>query len=86
MKIIRPDVIHELNNAMFRSVIVDESTDTAMKEQMSVYVRFVHVEKRIVVEDFLEMKQIHGHPTATPLFEAMMDVFNPGDGVSLPLN
>ena len=86
MKILQPDLIHELNNAMFWSVIVDESTDTATKKQMSVYICFVHVEKCIVVEDFLKMKQIHGHPTATTLFEAMMDVFNPGDGVSLPLN
>lgn len=86
MRILRPDLIHELNNAMFWSVIVDESTDTATKEQMCVYVRFVHIEKRTVVEDFLEMKQIQGHPTASTLFEAMMEVFSPGDGVSLPLN
>ena len=84
MKFLRPDLIHE--HAMFWSVIVDESTDTATKEQMFVSVRFVHVEKCIVVKDLLKMKQIDGHPTATILFEAMMDVFNPGNGVSLPLN
>ena len=34
------------------------------------------------MEDFLEIKQILGHPTATTLFEAMMEVFNPEDSAN----
>ena len=51
-----------------------------------VHVCSFYVEKCIVLEDFLEIKQILGHPTATTLFEAMMEVFNPEDSASLPLN
>ena len=31
-KVLRPDLINQLKNAIFRSIIVDESTDTAPKE------------------------------------------------------
>ena len=46
-KVLKPDLINQLKNACFWSIIVDESTDTATKEQMCIYVRFVNVEKRI---------------------------------------
>ena len=60
---------------------------TATKEQMCIYVRFVNVEKQAVVEDFLEMKQILGHPTATAIFGSMMQVLDPEDPNSkLPLD
>ena len=86
-RVLRPDLIGQLKNAIFWSVIVDESTDTATKEQMCMYVRFVDVDKYTVVEEFLEMKQILGHPTATTIFDAMMEVFNPDDtDRKLPLN
>ena len=73
-KVLRPDLIDQLKNAIFWSIIVDDSTDTATKEQMHMYVRFVNVEKQAVVEYFLEMKQVLGHPTATAIFEAMMSI------------
>ena len=86
-RVLRPDLIGQLKNAIFWSVIVDESTDTATKEQMYMYVGFVDVDKYTVVEEFLEMKQILGHPTATTIFDAMMEVFNPDDSNrKLPLN
>ena len=86
-KVLRPDLINQLKNAIFWSIFVDETTDTATKEQMCMYVRFVNVEKQAVVEYFLEMKQVLGHPTATAIFEAMMQVLDPEDqNWKLPLN
>ena len=78
-KVLMPDLINQLKNAIFWNIIVDESTDTATKEQMCMYVRFVNVEKQAVGEYFLEMKQVLGHPTATAIFEAMMHVLDPED-------
>ena len=86
-KVLRPNLINQLKNSIFWSIIVDESTDTTTKEHMCMYVRFVNVEKQAVVEYFLEVKQVLGHPTATEIFEAMMQVFNPEDqNCKLPLD
>ena len=86
-KIIRPDLIDQLKSVNFWSINVDESIDTATNEQMCMYVHLVDIIKQAVVEDFLEVKQILGHPTATTLFEAMMQVFDPEDSdQKLPLN
>ena len=67
-KVLRPDLINQLKNIIFWSIIVDESSDTATKERMCMYVHFVNVEKQAVVEYFFEMKQVLGHPTATANF------------------
>ena len=86
-KIIRPDLIDQLKRAIFWSIIVYASTNTATKEQKCMYVRFADIIKKAVVEDFLEVKQILGHPTATTVFEAMMQMFDPEDSdQKLPLN
>ena len=76
-KVLRQKLINQLKNAIFWSTIVDESNDTAKKEQRCMYVHFVNVEKQEVVEDFLEMKQVHGHPNDTAIFEAMMQMLDP---------
>ena len=84
--ILKPDTIQQVKNALYWSIIVDESTDSATKEQMGMYVRFVSVERQMIVEDFLEMKQILEHPTSDTIFSAMMDVFQPeDDALKLPL-
>ena len=47
-----------LQNALFWSVIADESTDSCTQEQLIIYVRFIDIEKQIVQETFLEVKQM----------------------------
>ena len=66
--VLKPDVIQQVNNALYWSIIVDESTDSATMEQMGVYVRFVNTTKCTIQEEFLEMKQVLGHPTADTIF------------------
>ena len=84
--ILKPDTIQQVKNALYWSIIVDESTDSATKEQMGMYVRFVSVKRQMIVEDFLEMKLILGHPTSDTIFSAMMDEFQPeDDALKLPL-
>lgn len=59
------------------------STDSATK---GMYVRFVNVEKDMIVEDFLQIKEVVGHPTADAILSAMMEVFEPeDDDCKLPL-
>ena len=80
-----PELIEELNNALFWGLIIDESTDSSTKEQMGLYVRYVSLEQRCILESFLEMKQISGHPTAAVLFDAVMNVMTPEDqSLALP--
>ena len=52
---------------------------------MGLYVRYVSLEQRCILESFLEMKQISGHPTAAVLFDAVMNVMTPEDqSLALP--
>ena len=83
--VLQPELIDNLNKALFRGLIIVESTDSATKEQMGLYVRYISLEQRCVVEAFLEMKQILGHPTAAALLGAVMSVLIPEDGrLALP--
>jgi hypothetical protein len=85
--ILKPDSIEQVKNALYWSIIVDESTDSATQEQMGIYIRYVDVGKHVIVEDFLEMKQILGHPTSATIYSAMMEVLDPeDDDYKLPLN
>ena len=46
-------------------------------EQLGVYVRYIDVEKGKILENFLEMKRVTGHPTANNIFTCLMEVLNP---------
>lgn len=58
---IRSDILNEVRNAKFYSIIADEVTDTANKEELSLVIRYVHDgEIREVFVDFLEVERITG--------------------------
>ena len=58
---IRGDIIAEVKRAKFYSVIADEVTDTANKEQLSISLRFVlDCAVKEVFVDFVEVERITG--------------------------
>ena len=65
----------------------DESTDSATKEQLGVYVRYIDVAKDKIAESFLEITQIYGHPDTNNIFSCLMEVINPEDSEgSMPID
>ena len=62
--ILKPGVVNCVHNLPFLSLVADESTDSATKEQLGVYVRYFGLDQGKLVEEFLEMKQVIGHPDA----------------------
>lgn len=58
---IRSDILNEVRNTKFYSIIADEVTDTANKEELSLVIHYVHDgEIREVFVDLLEVEQITG--------------------------
>ena len=85
--ILKPSVVSCVHNSPFWSLVADESTDSATKEQLSVYVRYFDLDQGKLVEEFLEMKQVIGHPDANNIFKSLMEVLDPDiSDEKLPLN
>ena len=72
-KVLRPNVIKGVKNSPFWSIMADESTDSATKEQLGVYVRYIDLEDCKISENFLEMKRVTGHPDAKNIFNSLME-------------
>lgn len=77
--VLRPSVVQAVCASPFWSLMADESTDSATMEQLGVYVRYIDLEKDQILENFLEMKCVTGHPTAENIFTSLMEVLDPED-------
>jgi len=77
--VLRPNVVKAVNASPFWSIMADESTDSATMEQLGVYVRYIDMEKFKITENFLEVKQVTGHPNASNIFNCLMEVIDPED-------
>ena len=85
--ILKLSVVNCVRNSPFWSVVADESTYSATKEQLGVYIRYFDLDQVKLVEEFLEMKQVIGHPDANNIFMSLMEVLDPDvSGEKLPLN
>lgn len=69
---LKPAVVQGVKDSPYWSLIADESTDSSTHEQLSLFVRYINLQEQKLVEEFLEMKQIVGYPTAANLFTAVM--------------
>ena len=69
---IRNEIIAEVKRAKFYSVIADEVTDTANKEELSLSLRFVvdGTVKEVFV-DFVEVERITGQVLAQTILHAI---------------
>ncbi|KAL4592042.1 hypothetical protein LXL04_005021 [Taraxacum kok-saghyz] len=72
-------IINDIGESFF-SIIVDESRDISIKEQMSVVLRYVDMEGR-VIERFLGIEHVP-NTTATTLKETLVSLFS-GHGLSI---
>ena len=67
---IRRDIIKEVKSARFYSIIADEVTDVANKEELSLVLQYVHErEIREVFVDFLEVERITGSVLGNAILE-----------------
>ena len=68
------DILSEVKQAKYYSVIADEVCDISNKEQFSICLRYVH--DKAVKEmflDFVEVERIKGHVLATALLRCLSD-------------
>lgn len=70
-EILKPTLLKRIRDSLFWTLIANESTDTATKEQLGLYVRYIDLGEGKLVDKFLELKRIIGHPTADNLFSAL---------------
>lgn len=78
---IRSDIIKEVRSAKYYSIIADEVTDAANKEELSLVIRYVYNgEIREVFVDFLEVERITGRVLGEAILKWLRnnDIF-PGD-------
>ena len=67
---LKDELCEEIQKAMFLSIMADESTDTAVSEQLILYLRYVDIRSEEVVTRFAGISKIEGHPNADNLFRA----------------
>lgn len=69
---IQSNILLEVKNAKFYSVIADEVTDVSNKEQLSLCLRYVHEDRvREVFVDFIEVERITGKNLADKILQAL---------------
>ena len=64
----RDELKDEMQKAMFFGIMADESTDTAVSEQLIMYVRYVDIGKEEIVTRFAGIEKVEGYPNAENLF------------------
>ena len=64
-RVLKPTVVQGVKKSPYWSLIADESTDSSTHEQLSLFVRYINLQEQKVVEEFLEIKRIVGHPTCS---------------------
>ena len=72
-RVLKPTVVQGVMKSPCWCLIADESTDSSTHEQLSLFVRYINLQEQKVVEEFLEIKRIVGHPTAANLFTSVME-------------
>ena len=69
---IRSDVLSEVKNAKYFSIIADEVTDVSNKEQLSLCLRYVHEDKvKEIFVDFIEVERITGKNLAENILQGL---------------
>jgi hypothetical protein len=70
--VIRNEILHEVKQAMFFSIIADEVTDVSSKEQLSLCIRYVYNNSiSEVFLDFIEMDRITGAALAKAILDRL---------------
>ena len=59
----------EIQKAMFLAIMADESTDTAVSEQLNLYMWYVDISREAISTRFASVQKVEGHPNAENLFK-----------------
>ena len=70
-KIIVPNLTEQINDALYWAYMIDETTDSSVEEQLSIYVRFVDLSKAKIETQFLCIEELRGSPNADCIFNAL---------------
>ena len=71
-QVLKP-VVQGVKKSPYWSLIADEATDSSTHEQFILFVRYINLQEQKIIEEFLEIKRIVGHPNAANLFTAVME-------------
>ena len=64
---------------------MDDSTDSAVKEQCGVYGRFIDIDQEAISSSFLAFHQVVGYPTSENIYQSILKLIGK-DGLDPPLN
>ena len=84
-KVLQPELEQKISNSPYWSLMVDDCTDSAVKEQCGVYGRFIDIDQEAISSSFLAFHQVVGHPTSENIYQSILKVIGK-DGLDLPLN
>ena len=59
----------EIQKAMFLGIMADESTDTAVSEQLILYMLYVDISREAIITRFAGVQKVEGHYNAENLFK-----------------
>ena len=59
----------EIQKAMFLGIMADDGTDTAVSEQLILYMRYVDISREAISTRFASVQKVEGHPNAEILFK-----------------
>ena len=59
----------EIQKAMFLGIMADDSTDTAVSEQLILYMRYADISREAISTRFACVQKVEGHPNALNLFK-----------------
>lgn len=65
----KDELKEEIQKAMFFGIMADESTDTAVSEQLILYMWYVDISREEITTRFAGIEKVEGHPTAENLFK-----------------
>ena len=83
-KVLQPELMHAISSSPYWSLMVDDSTDNAVKEQCGIYARFIDINQQAVVSSFVAFHQVVGHPTADYIYQSILKVIGK-EGMDLPM-
>ena len=78
----------EIQKAMFLGIMADESTDTAVTEQLILYMRYADISREAISTRFACVQKVEGHPNAVN-FEGhpnAVNLFKVADGILFDLS
>ena len=71
---LKKEVKDDINQALFWSYMLDESTDMSILEEVIIYACFIDIAESKIMTRFLAISAINGHPESSNIFQSVKRV------------